>query len=113
MKFGEWLVGESGVLLVSVKKLYGWGEKAESAYREVLEGKLSYSGDAPIRVSRLDSPRGSFFIIDGYHRAIEAIRAGLGTVSVVVDEYVPRIERTGGAFKTKVDEKVPMTKYAN
>lgn len=91
---------------VSMKKLFGWRPKLKEAIVDVDEGRLSHSGDAPLTVSRLDTPRGTYMILDGYHRAIEAIRAGRMTIPVELDKYVPRIERAGGAFGSYVTDKV-------
>ena len=91
---------------VDVKKLFAWRPKLEETIVDVNEGRISRSGDQPLRVSRLDTPRGAFMILDGHHRAIEAIRAGHQTIPIEIDHYVPRIEHTGGAFGSYVDDKV-------
>lgn len=91
---------------VDVKKLFAWRPKLEETIIDVDEGRVSRSGDQPLRVSRLDTPRGAYMILDGHHRAVEAIREGRATIPVEIDLYVPRIERTGGAFRSYVDDKV-------
>ena len=91
---------------VDVKKLFAWRPKLEETIVDVGEGQVSRSGDQPLRVSRLDAPRGTYLILDGHHRAVEAIRAGHATIPVEIDRYVPRIERTAGAFQSYVDDKV-------
>jgi len=90
---------------VTLSKLWAWGPKLESALRDVREGRKSFSPDEPVRVSRLDAPRGHFFVMDGHHRAIEAVLRGDLDIATVVDEHVPRIERTGGAFAYKLAAK--------
>lgn len=91
---------------VDAKKLYAWRPKLEETIVDVDEGRLSHSPDEPVRVSRLDSPRGAFLILDGHHRAVEAIRKGRRTIPIEIDHYLPRIERAGGAFETYVNDKV-------
>lgn len=90
---------------VALSKIWAWGPKLEGALKDVHEGRKSFSTADPVRVSRLDSPRGHFFVIDGHHRVIEAVLRGDKSVAVEVDEYVPRIERTGGAFAHKLAAK--------
>src|ERR1019366_2416789 len=89
----------------ALSKLWAWSPKLEGALRDVHEGRKSFSSDDPVRVSRLDSPRGHLFIIDGHHRAIEAVLRGDRGIGAIVDEHVPRIERTGGAFAYKLAAK--------
>jgi hypothetical protein len=50
-------------------------------------------------------------ILDGYHRAVEAILAGHPMIDVEIDEFVPRIERAGGAFRSYVDDKVNVREF--
>jgi len=45
-------------------------------------------------------------ILDGHHRAVEAVQAGRRTVAIEVDAFVPRIERAGGAYDSYVNDKV-------
>lgn len=82
---------------MSVGKLYAWLPKLEETLVDIREGRRSHSSDEPLRVSKLDTPRGGYFVLDGHHRAVEALMAGKSTVAIVLDKYVPRIERAGGA----------------
>jgi hypothetical protein len=91
---------------VAAKRLFAWSPKLEETIADVDEGRVSRSSDKPLRVSRLDDPRGAFMILDGHHRAVEAIRAGRQTIPIEIDSYVPRIEHAGGAFDNYVDDKV-------
>lgn len=91
---------------VDARKLFAWRPKLEETIVDVAEGRVSRSQDQPVRVSRLDTPRGAFMILDGHHRAVEAIGTGNLTIPVEIDLYVPRIERAGGAFDSYVDDKV-------
>jgi len=91
---------------VDARKLYAWRPKLEETIVDVDEGRVSHSVDQPVRVSRLDSPRGAYLILDGHHRAVEALRKGGRTIPIEIDRYVPRIERAGGAFDTYVNDKV-------
>jgi hypothetical protein len=96
---------------VSVAKLFAWRPKLLETIVDVDEGRLSYSPGKPLRVSHLDTPRGAFMILDGHHRAVEAVRAGNATIAVELDSYVPRIERAGGAYSSYVDDKVNVADF--
>ena len=91
---------------VSVHKLFAWQPKVEETIVDVAEGRTSRSNDKPIVVSRLDTPRGGFWIVDGHHRAVEAVQRGDTRVRIIIDENVPRIERTGGAYADTLRRKV-------
>lgn len=92
------------MLNVSLGKIYGWKPKMGIVFHDIREGRLSRS-TGPAIVSRLDTPRGGFFIIDGYHRIVEAGLKGKQAVEVVISKDLPRIERTGGAHADMVAEK--------
>jgi len=96
----------SAMKSADVRKLYAWRPKLEETIVDVDEGRISRSPDQPVRVSRLDSPRGAYLILDGHHRTVEALRRGRRTIPIKIDHYVPRIERAGGAFQSYVDDKV-------
>ena len=91
---------------VGIKKLWAWLPKLNETIVDVNEGRRSYRSGDPLRVSRLDSPRGAYFIIDGHHRAVEAILAGRSTVAVEIDPHVPRIEHAGNAYQSYIENKV-------
>jgi hypothetical protein len=91
---------------VDVKKLFAWRPKLEETIEDIAEGRISRSKGQPVRVSRLDTPRGAYMILDGHHRAVEAIQAGHRTIPIEISSYMPRIEHTGGAFQSYVDDKV-------
>lgn len=55
------------VIVVSVGVLFGWRPKLEETMMDVDEGRVSRSMGQPLIVSRLDSPRGAWMIMDGYH----------------------------------------------
>lgn len=110
MEFKKWLVQES-VLNVPLNKIYGWKPKADQTIEDIRQNKLSYSADSPLILSRLDNPRGYFFIMDGYHRFLQAILANQATLPATIDSFVPRIERTGGAHSSMVNEKVHLLPY--
>lgn len=102
--FKIWLESNQ-IINIPVSKLFGWNEKLKIAIEEVKSNKLSYSVGQPIIVSRLDDPRGAFFMIDGYHRAIQVIMAGDKVIQAQIDLHTPRIERTVGHQKI-VSQKV-------
>ena len=96
---------------VPVNRLYSPRWKLEETLTEVRDGKLSRSNEQPLRLTRLDSPRGSFFILDGNHRAVEAVLAGKRTVTGIIDPEMPRIERIGGAHRDAVASKVNVVEF--
>lgn len=95
---------------VDVKKLFAWRPKLEETITDVNEGRTSRNKGVPIRVSRLDTPRGAYMILDGHHRVVEAIREGQRTIPIEIDRFTPRIEHTGGAFQSYVDDKMNVYK---
>jgi hypothetical protein len=95
---------------VEISKLYGEPDKIKETARDIDQGRISRSVGSPITVSRLDSPRGCFYLMDGYHRTLEAARRGERTIAAALDRYMPRIERTGGAFSGMVARKVSISK---
>lgn len=104
------IAAATGAETTPLDRIFGWRPKLEEAVVDVEEGRLSRS-EGPLLVSRLDTPRGAWMILDGYHRAIEAIRAGQTSIDVEVDEFVPRIERTGGAYAGYVADKVAVVDF--
>ena len=110
MRFKQW-IETTQQLEIPLNKLFGWRPKVVESIEDLRVGKLSYT-PGPINVSRLDSPRGAFFVLDGHHRVLEAAEKGQTSISATIDEYMPRIERTGGAHKSMVDEKVPIIQFA-
>lgn len=103
MNFKLWL--ENTEFQVPISKLYGWIPKIQRSIEDIKANRLSMSGNNPLTLSKLDAPKGAFFIIDGYHRVIENIMQGNKTMKATIDVHVPRIERTGGAFINMVTEK--------
>lgn len=91
---------------VDVRKIFAWAPKVEETIVDVAEGRTSRSTHEPVKVSRLDTPRGGYWIVDGHHRVVEAAQRGDSTIKVVVDEHLPRVERTGGAYKSVLDNRV-------
>jgi len=104
--------GQPAPFLLPLAKLYGWRPKVIEVLADLDAGRVSHSTGQSIVVSRLDAPRGAYFILDGYHRAMEAIRRGERTIPAVLDVYVPRIERTGGAHARFVAAKVRLVDMA-
>ena len=80
---------------------------------DIQQGRLSYNTGQPLKVSRLDTPRGAYFVIDGHHRLVEAILSGKKTVAVEIDKFIPRIERTGGSHRHILEEKANVYTYLN
>lgn len=81
---------------VRLRNLYAWGPKVIETLDELKQGELSYhEAGSPVLVSKL-SRRGAWFVIDGHHRVIEAIRRGDSTIEIVHSADVPNIEHGGG-----------------
>lgn len=110
MQFKNWIEAASVPFEIPIKRIYGWQPKVAEAVQEVMSGATSRT-EGPVTVSRLDSPRGAFYLINGYHRVIEADMAGMQSIMGQIDEFIPRIERTGGAHREKVENKVPILSY--
>jgi hypothetical protein len=91
---------------IPVERFWTIPDKLEETLHDIAEGCRSYSYEAPLRVSALDTPRGHYFVLDGHHRLVEHLQAGDRTVAVELDPYTPRIERTGGAHQNRVARKV-------
>jgi len=91
---------------VDLRKLYAWKPKVEETIIDIAQGRVSRSNDQPVKVSRLDTPKGAFWVIDGHHRVVEAVLRGERTIRIVVDEMLPRIERTGGAYVSVLSNRV-------
>ncbi len=96
---------------VALTKLFAWQPKVEETIVDVHEGRTSYSAGQPILVSRLDSPRGAFWIMDGHHRAVEAVFGGASKIAVAIEPAVPRIERTGGGYSDMLAKKVNLVDF--
>lgn len=96
---------------VDVRKLFAWAPKVRETITDVNEGRTSRSNDQPVKVSRLDTPRGSFWVVDGHHRVVEAVNRGDKTVRIVVDDMLPRIERTGGAYASVLADRVNVASF--
>lgn len=106
MQFAKWLESANPVFTVSLAKLYGWKDKILEVVKDFENNRLTHSAGQPVTLSRLDNPKGAFYIIDGYHRVVEAMLANQTGISATINEFVPRIERTGGAYQVYVTNKV-------
>ena len=96
--------------MIALAKIWGWRPKVDRTLIDVAESRLSFSTGAPIVVSRLDGRRG-YYLIDGYHRVVEAALAQRRTIRAEVDPNVPRIERTGGAHRAFLEDAVAVQPY--
>jgi len=112
VRFSEWLITEQ-TISIPISRLFGWKPKVEEAINDLHNGLLSHSAGKPIIVSRLDNPRGAFFMMDGYHRVFEAMMAGQTAIDGQIDIYTPRIERSGGAHNEMVGDKVRLIDVLN
>jgi len=92
-------------LTIDTRRIYAWRPKLEQTLEDIKQGRLSYHLTVPAVVSRLDVPRGGFFIIDGHHRVMELMLAGQRMINVTIDTELPRIERTGGAHRNILEQK--------
>lgn len=101
------------VITIPLRLVYAWRPKVEETIEDVRLGALSFAKGVPIQVSRLDLPRGAFFVIDGHHRVVEAVKRGDRVIRAIVDAHVPRIERTGGAHRSYVEAKVCVLTFVN
>lgn len=97
---------------VSFKKLFTRPGKLKETLKDIREGRLSFTR-LPIIVSKLDSPRGTFFILDGHHRVVESFLSNKKGQEIIIDRYVPRIERTGGGYSEYIKDKVNVYDWLN
>lgn len=98
---------------VPLTRFFADPKKLDDTLQDVREGRRSFSVGQPVVASRLDTPKGSFYTIDGHHRLVEAIERGDATIETVVAEFLPRIERTAGAHREMVARKVRAVAYVN
>lgn len=97
---------------VALFDLYGWRPKVDETIADVRAGRCSYQGAAPVLVSRLGSGRASrYFVMDGYHRVVEALGRRDRSLEAIVSEHVPYIERTGGAYRSYLEDKVNIRRH--
>lgn len=101
----------SNSVTIPFNKLYGWRPKVIEAIDEIKQNKLSFT-DGPISVSQLDSIPGAFFMVNGYHRVLQAMMKNEQSIQAVIDPYVPYIERPAEAHKTMIDDKVLIIDFA-
>lgn len=101
------------VFVVALPDLWGWRPKVEETLADVRAGRRSYHTGMPLILSRLGSGRQKFFVIDGYHRIVEALERGQRTLQAVISEHVPYIERTGGAFRSYLEDKVNIRRHGS
>ncbi|KKN96697.1 hypothetical protein LCGC14_0163410 [marine sediment metagenome] len=81
---------------VRLRSLYAWEPKIDKTFSEIEKGELSYhAAKSPLLVSKLEK-RAAWFILDGHHRAIEALQRGETEIDAVHSADVPNIEHGGG-----------------
>jgi hypothetical protein len=90
-------------MIVRLSQLWSPAWKIADTDADISAGKLSRT-KAPLRVSKMG--RGRYFVMDGNHRAMEAIMAGAKEYPAVLDPHVPDLLRTGGAYNSIVDSAV-------
>ena len=90
---------------VGVGNLYAWAPKTTEALQEVEAGEVSFSPEKPILCSKMDK-RSAWFVMDGHHRALEAIMRGDNTIEAEHSVDLPYIERTGGAWSNVLSDLV-------
>ena len=97
-------------MIVKIGRVYGSEPLVEGAMIDIEKGRPSRTR-RPVRVSRLDSPRGGLFILDGYHRAVQAALVGQTMLEVEVEPALPYIERPVGTWGDLVRRKVQVRSY--
>jgi len=98
-------------LRVPLSKLYTPDWKLQQTINEVRRGLVSHATGQPIIVSKLETPRGAYFVMDGNHRVLEAIERGETKISAVVNPHVPNMHRAGGAFNSMLATAVRIADY--
>ena len=92
MRFKLWL--ETAVRSIPLTKLYGWRPKVLEVLQDIEKGDLSQT-PGPITVSRYGR---NFFVLDGHHRALEAILKNQRHIEITIDQFIPDVIRSGGAY---------------
>lgn len=95
--------------MIALSKIYGWVPKCETVAEDIRSNRLSFSTGKPITVSKLEN--GCYFLMDGYHRVMEAIRAGKTHIDEEINPHLPRIERTGGAYASYLSNKIAIATF--
>jgi hypothetical protein len=96
-------------VIVTLTKLWSPAWKIKETRDDIAAGKRSRTR-APIRVSRWG---GKYYVIDGNHRVQEALQAGKKNIEAVVDEHVPNMNRTGGAYNSMLETAVRVDTETN
>lgn len=91
---------------IRLDKLYTPTWKLTEVLDDLAGGRPSRSS-GPITVSKLG--RGRYFILNGNHRAVEAIRAGDLFIDAELDRYLPDITH-GNAHANQVAAAVPIAR---
>jgi hypothetical protein len=87
------------IFKVALSSLYSPLWKVEDTLKDISDGRVSMNSGV-VKVSKLGN--GRYFIIDGNHRVVEAIQRGEVSINVTLDEYIPDMNKTGGAYDTMV-----------
>ena len=109
MRFKDYF-RESKEFVVALKKLYSPLWKVEETLKDIGEGKVSRNSGI-VKVSKMGN--GSYFVVDGNHRVVEAIQRGENNIRVVLDDYVPDLTRTGGAYNNTIGEAIQVASVVN
>ncbi len=97
--------------IVRVPMLYSWRTKVDQTIEELKVDQTSQSF-GPILASKLDRIKGGWFVLDGHHRAIEAIMRGDPTIACIQDKNVPFIERPSTAYASYLADMVRLVDVA-
>lgn len=98
MRFKQWIENTQEIE-VALNKLFGWKTKVVQSIENVRNDRLSYTKGA-INVSRLDSPRGAFFVLDGHHRVLKPLRMVKSQFSLLLMSTYPELKELAGHSKT-------------
>jgi GNAT superfamily N-acetyltransferase len=95
----------SATIMVRPGMLFGWRPKVEETIEDLRQGRTSRSTGAAV-VSKLDSVRGGWFVMDGHHRAMEAIARGDAAIPCSRNQHVPFFERPEEANRSMTSNMV-------
>jgi len=77
---------------VSINNLWSHRKYLEEVYKNISEGRFSLSkGKTPIATKSLQI-KGSFFIMDGHHRVLEAIIDGEKQIQIEWNKHLPYLD---------------------
>jgi hypothetical protein len=96
-----------GIFNVRLASLLTPDWKLQETLHDISDGKLSWTR-GPLTVTK--AGHGRYLVMNGNHRALEGLMAGMTEYPAELDAYVPDLTRTGGAHDSVLRSAVPLSK---